>query len=400
MNATLKELFEKNISKEIKKQIMHIVETYNSNNFECWLVGGPVRDLILERKPHDFDFATNCPLEKTKELFDHVIETGEDHGTLTVHISGNNYEITRYRKDVDTDGRRATIEFSNTIEEDLLRRDLTVNAIAFNPNTSKIVDVSGGINDIKTKTLRFVGKTEDRILEDNLRFIRVLRFKIKLKFEIEKNILNEAKKVFDVKKLSRERIYDEFEKMFDCGISDEEKEFLINSMCDVMDFDYKNHLNNKSNEILRDIFSTNSLYPIVYHNGWSESCRLPTKFKKIDCMLRYIENLNEINTQNIKKLMSKFTESNIFVIKTVLQMHSHFKGSDLENSLCSLNEVINSKCPIFIHELKIDGDKLISMGFKGKKIGEILNWVLELVHNDEKYNTFEKLSEEILNKYD
>ena len=112
----------------IRSNLWDFTQTFKSIGYECYLVGGSCRDLILGEPVEDFDFATNAPLEVTEKLFQHVIRTGVDHGTLTVFHQDLHFEITRYRKDVESDGRRAIISFAETIEEDLERRDLRINA--------------------------------------------------------------------------------------------------------------------------------------------------------------------------------------------------------------------------------------------------------------------------------
>ena len=278
MEEKIFEQFEKNISQATKNDIYCIFETYQGNGYECWLVGGTVRDLILGLNPKDFDFATNCPLEKTKEFFSSVIPTGEDHGTLTIHISGGNYEITRFRKDVATDGRRATIEFSETIEEDLLRRDLTINAIAFNPVNKKIVDVTNGLNDIKNKTLRFVGNVEDRIREDQLRALRLFKFFTRLNFNISESDLKILHDAYDHSIVSVERIYKEMDDIF-TNMSDSHhiKIFLISEFKKLNVFKRFNVVG----ETYDELFYLRDYFPLVKHCRCVDILKLGSRYKKL-----------------------------------------------------------------------------------------------------------------------
>lgn len=388
-------LFNANVEKEIIAHINFIVKTYNDNGFDCFLVGGPVRDLLLGLKPKDFDFTTNCPLEITKLLFDHVICTGEDHGTLTIHIDGENYEVTRFRRDVETDGRRATIKYSESVEEDLIRRDLTVNALAFDLVNVKIIDVSNGLKDLENKSLNFVGSTKDRIEEDHLRFIRLLRFKIKLGFSIDAKTIKDAKKVFNVKKLSLERIYDEFKKIFAFNLSNEDKEFLIASMVDVMNFDLTSYDKNKSNTILTEIVQTGSFFPIVLHNGWKEEYRLQKDLKKVLSAYDFFTKFNEVTPLTIKKLIC-YSDLDYDVVEQVLDMHGFYHKSYKIETFSVVKKIKQSCEPIVIKDLDIDGNDLKHMGFKGVELGKKLTYLLDLVHSRPELNTKSLLEQELL----
>ena len=173
-----------------KKAINSFCEIFQTAGYECFLVGGSCRDLLLGIEPSDFDFASNCPLSIIRTLFPKVVATGESHGTLTVLYSGFQFEVTRYRKDVSTDGRRAAIEFADSIEDDLKRRDLRLNALAYNVLEDHIVDSQNALRDFKEKIIRFVGNARDRILEDHLRALRYGRMIVMLKssgFSFNKN---------------------------------------------------------------------------------------------------------------------------------------------------------------------------------------------------------------------
>src|SRR5574344_871897 len=281
----LKELFNQYISSDIKAHILKITQTYLDAGYECWIVGGPVRDLLLNHSPKDIDFATNCPLEITKTLFQSIIPTGEDHGTLTIHIDGENYEVTRYRKDVDTDGRRATIAFANTIQEDVLRRDLTINAIAFNPVTGEVVDAVGGISDFDKKLIKFVGKAEDRIQEDQLRVLRYLRFIVRFNSFGFKPIIEEFDSVIKSYKpnvVSIERIYQELNSMF-LIIKDNNqmKPFLVETLQNIRIFERFSE-RTKMDMVVFEIFETMDFFPLVrFTQGDISPVKLCSEYKKM-----------------------------------------------------------------------------------------------------------------------
>ncbi len=191
---------------------------FEQSGFEAYLVGGAVRDMILGKQASDYDVATNATPQQVAEIFHKVIPTGIAHGTVTVHLCNEEIEVTTYRAESGySDGRHPDkINFASTIDEDLSRRDFTMNAIAANLKDGKITDPFHGIEDIRKKIIRTVGKPYDRFMEDGLRPIRALRFSSQLKFEIETETFNAIANE-DVQKkmqsISLERFRDEFEKI-------------------------------------------------------------------------------------------------------------------------------------------------------------------------------------------
>ena len=166
---------------------------FETAGFKAYLVGGAVRDIFLHKKPHDFDVATNATPQDVMKLFRTVIPTGFEHGTVTVHFEGLEIEVTTFRTESGySDGRHPdSVNYAATIEEDLARRDFTINAIAADLKNGKIVDPFGGLKDIKSKIIRTVGNPSERFLEDGLRPIRALRFATKIGFSIEKYTYSE-----------------------------------------------------------------------------------------------------------------------------------------------------------------------------------------------------------------
>jgi tRNA nucleotidyltransferase (CCA-adding enzyme) len=188
--------------------------------YEGFIVGGCVRDCLLGRTPNDWDITTNATPEQMKSCFAdfRVIETGIRHGTLTVIVDGMQLEITTYRNDGEYLDNRHPVQvtFSEKIEDDLSRRDFTVNAMAYHPARG-LVDLFGGREDLQTQTIRAVGDAKTRFEEDGLRILRAIRFASVLDFEIENDT---AKAVHDCKHLlsgiAAERIREEFCKLI-CG---------------------------------------------------------------------------------------------------------------------------------------------------------------------------------------
>ena len=184
--------------------------------FEAYLVGGAVRDMLMSKPASDWDVATNATPQQVMSIFKKVIPTGIEHGTVTVIFQGEHIEVTTFRTEKDySDGRHPDkVEYAATIEEDLSRRDFTMNAIAVNLSDGSIVDPFGGKDDIKKKLIRCVGDALERFSEDGLRPVRALRFAAQLGFEIEDKTLEAIPKRLSVtEKIAAERFHDELLKM-------------------------------------------------------------------------------------------------------------------------------------------------------------------------------------------
>lgn len=205
---------------KIPQQVNRAIEILRQNGHTAYVVGGAVRDAIMGKNAHDWDIATSANPEETVAAFKgyRVIETGVKHGTVTVVLDGESLEITTYRIESGySDSRHPDkVEFTDLIEEDLSRRDFTVNAIAYSPFAG-IADPFGGCGDIKAKIIRCVGDPDKRFGEDALRILRALRFSATLGFEIDKNTSESIRKNYkSLKKISSERVYTEISKLL-CG---------------------------------------------------------------------------------------------------------------------------------------------------------------------------------------
>lgn len=208
------------ITKKIKldSTLIEFGKVFLQAGYKAYLVGGAVRDMLMKVPAHDWDVATNATPQDVIKLFKFVVPTGIEHGTVTVHYKGNEIEVTTFRTEAGySDGRHPdSINYAATIEEDLARRDFTMNAIAASLEDGTITDPYGGQDDIKNKLIRTVGAAHERFMEDGLRPVRALRFASKLGFSIEKNTYSEIfKKEIQAKaaSISIERFRDEFEKI-------------------------------------------------------------------------------------------------------------------------------------------------------------------------------------------
>lgn len=208
------------ITKKIKldSTLIEFGKVFFQAGYKAYLVGGAVRDMLMKVPAHDWDVATNATPQDVIKLFKFVVPTGIEHGTVTVHYKGNEIEVTTFRTEAGySDGRHPdSINYAATIEEDLARRDFTMNAIAASLEDGILTDPYGGQDDIKNKLIRTVGAAHERFMEDGLRPVRALRFASKLGFSIEKNTYSEIfKKEIQAKaaSISIERFRDEFEKI-------------------------------------------------------------------------------------------------------------------------------------------------------------------------------------------
>ncbi|MDR2964641.1 MAG: HD domain-containing protein [Treponema sp.] len=200
--------------------LKEIASIFNTNGKEIYLVGGAVRDMLMGKKIHDWDLASSAlPGEVAaivRKAGGKVIPTGIKHGTVTVIYKKHSAEVTTFRTESDyTDGRRPdSVSYAATIQEDLSRRDFTMNAIALGLPAGKIVDPFGGEADSKAKIIRCVGNANERFSEDGLRPLRAVRFAAQLGFTIDNNTLNAISGVLPVcAKVSWERVRDEINKI-------------------------------------------------------------------------------------------------------------------------------------------------------------------------------------------
>ena len=193
----------------------HIIETLQHAGFEAYVVGGCVRDSILGRKPQDWDITTSARPEQVKALFPRTIDTGLQHGTVTVMLQGEGFEVTTYRIDGTYEDSRhpSEVTFTSDLREDLRRRDLTINAMAYN-DAAGLVDLFGGMEDLKAGVVRCVGNAEERFEEDALRILGAIRFSAQLGYAIEEETIAAIVKLSStLSRISAERIQVELTKL-------------------------------------------------------------------------------------------------------------------------------------------------------------------------------------------
>lgn len=206
---------EKAVRIEIPQRVNEIITTLQSRGFEAYVVGGCVRDSILGRKPEDWDITTSAKPDQIKELFERTVDTGIEHGTVTVMRGKEGFEVTTYRIDGDyEDGRHPKeVLFTGNLHEDLLRRDFTINAMAYNDKEG-LQDIFGGMEDLENGVIRCVGNARERFSEDALRILRAVRFSAQLGFDIHEDTKDAIRKLAGtLRKISAERIQTELVKL-------------------------------------------------------------------------------------------------------------------------------------------------------------------------------------------
>ncbi|OGH02375.1 MAG: hypothetical protein A2600_06395 [Candidatus Lambdaproteobacteria bacterium RIFOXYD1_FULL_56_27] len=387
------------LAPEKRRWVEQVIGTYQKAGHQCYLVGGSVRDLGLGLLPQDFDFATNAPLEASFKLFPKVIPTGVAHGTVTLLLGGMTFEVTRYRLDVQTDGRHAEVRFAQTLEEDLGRRDLRINAIAFEPLTGQVIDPEGGLKDLAERMIRFVGPAAERIREDHLRALRYLRMIAKLApygFGYEPDELAAVLQSFDPKVLSLERIYDELGKMK--ALPQLDPHFLVQQLSALQIFAPR--LSPQSHPLAIELLLTfgdrTALGALVSWergaNRAEEDLRLTRREKRLIQLLltRWGEPLE--SDLDLKAFLSPCQPEDREELAQLAQRLWGARGIDR----VKLWE--KALVPLQVSDLKISANGLAELGFHGKALGEIQKFLLTQVWADPSQNQPEKLVRLALNQ--
>ncbi|MGI2327046.1 CCA tRNA nucleotidyltransferase [Planococcus sp. YIM B11945] len=214
------------------KTAVEVIRALENAGFEAYMVGGAVRDLLLGKAPDDFDVATNASPVEVKQVFSKTIDTGIAHGTVLVRLNGEGIEVTTFRTDgTYTDNRRPdSVEFVHSLEEDLKRRDFTINAMAM-AEDFRIIDPFGGKEDLESRVIRAVGNPDQRFQEDALRMLRAVRFSSQLDFSIEAGTLASIKRQAKlIRTIAVERIKNEIDKIFLTAHAKRSMDYLASSL--------------------------------------------------------------------------------------------------------------------------------------------------------------------------
>ena len=439
---------------EVEIKILNKLNEYGKG----YIVGGAIRDILLGLKPKDVDFATNISYETLKTLFSEYTpkETGKSFGVLRIRINNIDYEIAKFRKDnyEEKDGLKIILEekkvsFVDDIRNDLARRDFTINAIAYNQKAG-IIDLYNGQKDIENRIINFVGKSEERIIEDPLRVLRAFRFMSRLKFSLSENTVEAIKKQKELlKNIPEERITMEFSKLLlgenikntlilmkNIGVL----ELIIPEFKVTYDFNQCNphhnldlfdHIINvvskvpadlelRYSALLHDIakpvvqtfdekgiahYKTHEIVGADMARDILTRMKLPVKL--IDTVVGIIKKhmilYKDITDKKFNKLLSEMGYNNLWR----LIEHSIADNSSKNNEVVStendfherLKKAVEKQMQVTVSDLAVNGKDLIKLGFNGKEIGEIKKELLDKYLSEEIQNKKEEMLNYVKEKY-
>lgn len=420
----------------IPSEVIDALELLEKSGFEAYIVGGCVRDIKLNKTPHDWDITTSALPQEVKEVFKdfHVVDTGIKHGTVTVICNKLPLEITTYRVDGEYSDNRhpKEVSFTRNLEDDLSRRDFTVNALAYNPKTG-VVDRFNSLSDLEGKTIRAIGECDKRFEEDALRLIRALRFSAVLDFDIETETSKSIHKNRELlKNISSERIFEELNK-FLCGKGERVTSLLIEyrdvfaviipELEPCFDFDQKNkhHIFDVYDHIAYSV-GYSAPIPVVrmallfhdigkpecfftdedgvghfYGHGDISACiaeralkrlKSPSKFAgDVTTLVRYHDYPIECNKKSIKRRLNKFGREILDLLLEVKKSDGLAHNPDSEKSDNFIGFIDDTKALIddisesgecfSVKDLCVDGNDLIELGYeRGPLIGTLLKEIL------------------------
>lgn len=437
---------------QIPEKANYIIKTIINAGYEAYVVGGCVRDSILGRVPGDWDITTSAKPEEVKALFHRTIDTGIQHGTVTVMLEKEGFEVTTYRIDGKYEDSRhpKEVTFTPNLVEDLKRRDFTINAMAYNEE-SGLVDIFGGLADIENKTIRCVGNAKERFGEDALRIMRAIRFSAQLGYTIEEQTKEAIRELAPtLQKISVERIQVELTKLitspnpdtlrlaYEMGVTkivlpefDKMMETPQNHphhMYNVGEHTLKALLETEPDKILRlavlfhdigkpatlsvDEKGVNHFYG---HAGVSEElCRQILRRLRYDNdtihavtrLVRYHDygNHTEPDMRIVRRAMNKIGED-IFpmllkVKRADILAQSEYKRREkldrVELWQSLYEKIIAENQCVSLKTLAVTGADLIAAGMNpGKELGEMLQKLLDLVLEQPEYNTKEQLLKKV-----
>lgn len=431
---------------DLPQNVNFIIDRLYEHGFEAYAVGGCVRDSLLGRKPQDWDITTSAKPMQVKEIFDHTIDTGIQHGTVTVMLDHVGYEVTTYRIDGEYEDARhpKEVTFTSNLKLDLERRDFTINAMAYNHKTG-IVDEFDGIKDLKEHVIRCVGCAHDRFSEDALRMFRAVRFAAQLGFEIEDETRAAIKELAPtMEKVSAERIQVELVKLLVSDHPQMMRDLYELGLTKVFmpEFDVmmetpqhnKHHMysvgehtihtleNVRADKILRltmllhDVAKPVCLttdeegqdhfkkHPVVGADMARKILRrLKFDNRTTDCCCKLVKEHDDrpaITQRNVRRAMSRIGVELfplLFEVKRAdILGQSMYKRDEKLEYIAEYervyNEILAEDQCVSKKDMKINGSDLIKMGVEpGPKLGAILDELYEMVLDDPSLNEYEKL---------
>ena len=375
----------------IPSEIEFIIDTIQKSGFEAYLVGGCVRDMLMDITPHDYDITTSAPPETIITLFEKTVPTGIKHGTVTVINGGFAAEVTTYRTDGEySDHRRPErVIFVKSLKEDLARRDFTVNAIAYNENEG-IKDFFGGREDIKNKILRAVGEPKKRFCEDALRILRLFRFASVLGFTPETETLKAALNCAPLlENISAERISAELRKAVNG-----KNPAALKPLTDIKGLKFIGIKNPDYLKIVPLQSQGIALFGFLYSS--TDDLMSALRFlKPSNKEKRLYENILTLlslpfpqSKEEIKEMLFK---TDLISVEKYLYFKNSYFGTDTDNAFLMLREILENGEPYRISDLKIGGRNLIKLGIGGEQIGQTLEHLRKCVARNPELNRREIL---------
>ena len=403
---------------QIPKAAEEILEQLNRHGFEAYVVGGCVRDSLLGRKPGDWDITTYARPEQVKAIFGRTIDTGIQHGTVTIMKGKEGYEVTTYRIDGEyEDGRHPKeVAFTSNLLEDLKRRDFTINAMAYS-HRDGLVDAFGGIDDLNMGRIRCVGKATDRFTEDALRILRAVRFSAQLGFEIEAETWTAVKAIApNLVHVSKERIQVELTKLLTSKHPEAVEMVFAGGM--------EKYISETFAKLDVKTISISPYLPDWKYLRWAACLKQQTPeaavkilkelkldndtMSKVKTLVQWWRELIGSSEAQIRRTMSQMSEElfdSLLLLKqsVVEQEMSEGHQPSVPETLEQLDEISRiaeeirrrGDC-ISLKMLAVTGSDLIQAGMKpGKHLGETLNRLLEMVLENPELNHKERLLQEI-----
>lgn len=383
---------------DLPQNVKFTLDTLIKNGHKAYIVGGCVRDLLCGKTPHDYDITTSALPCDIQNLFKKTVATGLKHGTVTVIADGEPIEITTFRTEsAYSDNRHPEkVNFVTDVKYDLARRDFTVNAMCYN-DYEGLIDLYGGQEDIKSRTLEAVGNPKTRFCEDALRILRLFRFAATLDFSIENQTLNDAlQKAYLLKNISAERILSELQKsVMGNNLSVLSQLLNTNSLENyrLKNSDLKNVTKLTAKPDLRLFAFLNLTSTDFDHTLTALKCS--NFFKNYAQKMHFLsQNVIKADKPSIKKTLNF---ANKDIVCDVLDYYKYLFGTDVAPHLKLLDEILSCDEPYKISQLDISGKDLTALGFKGEEVGLKLEFLLEQVINEPQLNTRKKLLNLICN---
>ena len=376
--------------------VYEIMQLLIKNNYECYLVGGAIRNYLLNYKIKDYDLTTNAtPQEMIKVFHDYPkIPTGIKHGTLTILSHLQPIEITTYRIDGEYNDHRhpKQVQFSSSLKEDCARRDFSINALCYHPDQG-IIDFFHGRDDLNKHLIRCIGNAEERFDEDALRILRALRFAARLNFKIEAKTTEAMfKKRNLLSYISKERIHAELIQFFSyensASFLELYFEIFISAIPALSTINQHFVFHNMKKKPLSTISRLAILFSTLpnYHYVLKEMTFSNEEIKRIENIIQY-QTLSLNSSYDAYHLLSIFKE-----FKDYIQYRVAIDPSlDYAHLMSWLHKLKNDAIPTSLSELKFNGYDAQKVGYKGIAIKNILNELLELCMKEKLSNEYSDL---------